>query len=332
MARTSALGWRWSGFLDGLSPARRGAAIYIISGLVFIASDSLTKTLVADLPVVHVVFGRNLGYVLAVALIGGGRHPGQLIPRRRLGLQLARGIAMFGATATFFLSLSLLPIAEVSTLSSTTPLIVVCLAGPLLGERVTRSAAIGAVIGFAGVAGLIGLDPSHLGPAIIFPLACSLSFALFSMLTRALSTEPATATVFTSGLVALVAGILAEIVVQTPTSPTSLEWGAIGIVGLASLTGHRLLVAAFRYGRASDLAPLGYLSVVWAFVVGALLFGEGVHLQAVLGAIAIAIGGVLALRGASRAEGGRTPRKALVTAATTSGPAGAADPADGRSD
>ena len=296
-----------AGFLDGLSPARRGALIYVISGLVFIASDSLTKSLVADLPVVHVVFGRNLGYVVLVALISGGRRPGRLLPSRRIGLQLARGLAMFGATATFFLSLSLLPMAEVSTLGSTTPLIVVCLAGPLLGERVTGSAAAGAVIGFAGVVALIGLDPSNLNPAMIFPLASSLSFALFSMLTRALSTESPTATVFVSGLVALVASLATEVVVHTPTSPTPLEWAAIALVGLGSLAGHRLLVAAFRYGRASDLAPLGYLSVVWSFLVGAIVFGEAVQLQAVLGALAIAMGGVLALRGATRTEVARTP-------------------------
>ena len=127
------------------------------------------------------------------------------------------------------------------------------------------------------------------------------------MLTRALSTESPTATVFVSGLVALVASLATEVVVHTPTSPTPLEWAAIALVGLGSLVGHRLLVAAFRYGRASDLAPLGYLSVVWSFLVGAIVFGEAVQLQAVLGALAIAMGGVLALRGATRTEVARTP-------------------------
>ena len=299
MARPGAAARPWAGLLDGLPPARRGALIYVISGLVFIASDSLTKALVADLPVIHVVFGRNLGYVLAIALIAGGRRPDRLVPRRRLWLQLARGLAMFGETATFFLSLSLLPMAEVSTLGSTTPLIVVCLAGPLLAERVTRSAAAGAVIGFAGVLALVGLDPSNLNPAMLFPLASALSFALFSMLTRALSTESPTATVFVSGLVALLASLALEVVVRTPGSPTPLEWAATGVVGLGSLAGHRLLVAAFRHGRASDLAPLGYLSVVWSFLAGAVVFGEAVQLRAALGAIAIALGGVLALRGVS---------------------------------
>ena len=272
--------------------------IYIASGLVFVASDSLTKTLVADLPVVHVVFGRNLAYVLAIGLVAGGTRPRRLLATRRPMAQLARGLAMFAATASFFVALSLLPFAEVQTLGSTTPLIVVGLAGALLGERVTRSAVLGAVVGFAGVVVLVGLDPSQLDPAMLVPLGTAFAFALFSMLTRALRTEPANVTVFWSGAVGLIAASILEIVVPTATAPTLPEWGAIGIVGLASLTGHRLLVAAYRYGRASDLAPLGYLSLLWSFAVGALLFGEALQPRAVLGAIAIAAGGVVALRSA----------------------------------
>jgi len=113
--------------------------------------------------------------------------------------------------------------------------------------------------------------------------------------------------VFMAGLVALVASLAMELVVQAPTSPTPLEWAATGVVGLGSLAGHRLLVAAFRHGRASDLAPLGYLSVVWSFLVGALVFGEAVQVRAVIGALAIAMGGVLALRGASRDAMPRRP-------------------------
>lgn len=292
----------WEAFLERFSPARHGAIIYVVAGLVFVATDSLTKSIVANLPVVHVVFGRHLAYLVAMIVIAGGRHPRRLLATRRPWTQIARGLASFGATATFFFALSLLPIAEVSTLSSTTPLIVIGLAGPLLGERISRFAIVGAVVGFAGVVILIGLDPSQLNAAMLVPLGTALSFALFSMLTRALHTEPADVTVFCSGLVGLAASLVLEIVVPTPTSPTPWEWGAIGIVGLSALTGHRLLVAAYRWGRASDMAPLGYLSLVWSFAVGAFVFGEAIQPRALMGALAIATGGVITLRSAPPGE------------------------------
>ncbi len=143
---------------------------------------------------------------------------------------------------------------------------------------------------------LTGLDPSHVNPAMLLPIATAGSFAIFSMLTRALYTEPADVTLFYSGLVGMVAATLLLVIVRPAATPEPWQWAAIGLVGLSSLTGHRLLVAAYRWGRASDLAPLGYLSLIWAFLNGALIFHEGVEGRSLVGAVAIAVGGVIALR------------------------------------
>lgn len=293
---------RIGSFLDGLSPARHGAIVFISAGLVFVATDSLTKTLVAHVPVVHVVFGRHVAYLVAVLLLAGGRHPARLLATRRPWTQLARGLVMFGATATYFYSLSLLPMAEVSALGSTTPLMVLLLAGPTLGERVRRTAVIGGLVGFAGVVVLVGVNPSTLDPAILVPLLSALLLAVFGLLTRELHTDPTDVTVFCSGLVGMVAAAVLEVALPTISTPTPIEWAGIALVGLMALTGHRLLVVAYRWGRASDLAPLSYLSVLWSFVVGTLVFGEPLQLRAVVGAASIAAGGVMTLRGTPEDE------------------------------
>jgi drug/metabolite transporter (DMT)-like permease len=289
-------------WLGGLTPARRGAIIFIAAGLVFTATDSLTKTLVSNVPVADVIFGRHISYLVAVILIAGRGHPRKLLVSSRRGTQVVRGVAMFGATATFFLALSLLPLAEVSTLASTTPLIIIALAGPFLGERVARSVIAGAVIGFAGVVILVGIDPSNLNLATLVPLATATSYAMFSLLTRALHAEPPNVTLFYSGLVSMIAATILFAVAPKDPMPEPLQWAGIGVVGLAALAGHSLLVAAYRWGRASDLAPLGYLSLVWSFISGAVVFGEPVQPRAILGAIAISIGGFIALRSGSAAE------------------------------
>jgi drug/metabolite transporter (DMT)-like permease len=283
-------------WMADLSPARRGAVIFIVSGLVFTATDSLTKTLVSNVPVADVIWGRHIAYLVAVVLIAGRGRPRRLLVTSRKWTQVARGLAMFGATATFFLSLSLLPLAEVSTLASTTPLIIIGLAGPLLGERVARSALVGSIIGFAGVAVLVGVDPSKFEPAALVPLATATSYALFSLLTRALHDESPDVTLFYSGLVSMGAATVLFAIAPRDPMPQPLQWAGIAVVGLAALTGHRLLVGAYRWGRASDLAPLGYLSLVWSFAIGAIVFGEPAQPQAIVGAIAISIGGLIALR------------------------------------
>jgi drug/metabolite transporter (DMT)-like permease len=284
------------GLLGGLPPARRGAAIYLVASLVFIVTDSLAKVIVADVPIVFVVFGRNLAYLATVLLLLSGREPGRLLRTSRPWTQVARGLLLFGSTATWFWALSLLPLAEASTLASTAPLITVAIAGPLLGERVTRTAIVGSCVGFVGVLLIVGLDPTQLQLAVVVPLANAGILALFYVLTRDLRHEPPAVTMFWSGAVPLAASAILLMVVPTTRAPTPTEWAGIGVVGVLAWIAHRLLVAAYRWSRASDLAPLGYLGVLWAFVLGAVVFSEPASVQSIVGAVAIAMGGIIVLR------------------------------------
>ncbi len=285
-----------AGALHRMSPDRRGAAIYLMASLVFVCTDSLAKVLLVDVPLVPLLLGRNLAYLVAVVALMGGRSPRRLLRTSRPWTQATRGLLMFASMATWFWGLSLLPLAEMSTLSATAPLITVALAGPFLGERVTRTAVLGAAIGFAGVVLMVGLDPAHLEVAILLPLANAAILAVFYLLTRDLRDEPPAVTMLFSGLFPLAASAVLFVAVPFERSPTPPEWLGIAIVGLLALLAHRLIVAAYRWGRASVLAPMGYLSVLWAFLVGALVFAEPATPQGIAGAMAIAAGGILALR------------------------------------
>jgi S-adenosylmethionine uptake transporter len=189
-----------------------------------------------------------------------------------------------------------------STLSSTAPLMTIALAGPLLGERVSRTAVFGAVIGFGGVVVMVGIDPANVQLAMLLPLANAAILALFYLLTRDLRAEPASVTMFWSGIIPLAASTLLLVTVTGDRAPTPTEWLGIATVGVLALGAHRLLVGAYRWGRASDLAPMGYLGVLWAFIVGALVFSEPLSAQGVLGALAIATGGIIALRATSATD------------------------------
>ena len=285
-----------------LSPIRRGILIYIGAGLVFIVADTLTKFLLTDAPVVDVVFGRHLSAFVAVLILAGRRNPRRLLRPRRPGLQVVRGILMFGTTVVFFLSLSLLPIGTVSALSNSNPLFVLLLAGPLLSEKVARLALGGALIGFAGVLAITGLDVTSLDLRLLAPIAFALVYALFSILSRKLHGEDSDVTVFWSAVVCVVAGTAGVILVPSATTPDLTQWIGIGLLGLLALGGHWLLVAAFRLAPASDLAPLGYLGVLWSFLVGATIFGDPIEPRAVLGAATIVAGGILALRSSTRED------------------------------
>jgi S-adenosylmethionine uptake transporter len=282
-----------------LTPTRRGVLIYIAAGLVFIAADTLTKFLVRDAPIVDVVFGRHLTAFVVVLLVAGRRHPQRLLRPWRPGLQLIRGIAMFTTTVIFFLSLSWLPIGTVSALSNSNPLFVLLLAGPLLRERVPWLALVGALIGFAGVLAITGLDVATLDVRLLAPLVFALVYALFSILSRSLRGEDSDVTVSWSALVCVTAGTAGVLLLPAASAPSLGQWIGIGLLGLLALTGHWMLVAAFRLAPASDLAPLGYLGVLWSFLVGAFIFGDRIAPAALVGAATIVAGGLLALRSAT---------------------------------
>ena len=279
-----------------LTPVRRGLLIFLAAGLVFITADTLTKFLVTDAPVVDVVFGRHLSAFLAVLFIASRRGSVRRLRTHHLPLQLTRGAFMFATTAIFFLSLALLPIGTVSALSNANPLFVLLLAGPLLRERVPRLAIVGSVIGFAGVLAITGLDLATLDLRLLAPLLFAVVYALFSILSRRLKGEDTDVTVFWSAVVCVVAGTAGVLLFPSTTPVTLAQWLGIGLLGILALAGHWLLVVAYRLAPASDLAPLGYLGVLWSFVVGALIFGDPLQLPAVLGAVTIVAGGVIALR------------------------------------
>jgi drug/metabolite transporter (DMT)-like permease len=108
--------------------------------------------------------------------------------------------------------------------------------------------------------------------------------------------------VFWSAVVCVAAGTAGVILVPSATSPDLGQWIGIGLLGLLALGGHWLLVAAFRLAPASDLAPLGYLGVLWSFLVGAAIFGDPIEPRAILGAATIVAGGILALRSSTRED------------------------------
>jgi S-adenosylmethionine uptake transporter len=287
---------------------RQAVLLYVGSGLVFSVLDAYTKAVVATMPVVGALWARGIVFFVLFLLVANRREPRRLLDTRSPRLQVARGVALFAATFTFFFSLSLVPLGEAVALASASPLIVIALAGPLLNERVTKTAAVGTIVGFCGVVLLVELDPAGLDPRSLLPLATAAFFAAFALLSRAVGHESEGVTLFYTGAVGLVLATLTFLLLWPGGQVGPSEWVAAGFVGVLSLVGHALLTMAYRRGQASDLAPFGYLAIVWGFLIGAVVFGEAIDPGSVVGATAIALGGLMALRGVV----GETPEAAVA--------------------
>ncbi|GGF89812.1 membrane protein [Azorhizobium oxalatiphilum] len=254
--------------------------------------DTLLKMLAVHYPIGPLVFFRNVVQVVVLASIARAFVPTALRTRQP-GVHLARGACLMTMTVLITLSLSHLPMAQTYALTFSAPLMATVLALLFLGERPLPAQWLCIAAGFAGV--LIALDPGGvLSLALLFPLAQAAANAVFYVLTRyAGRTESAMTLVLWAGIGAVVFGVFALVAYV----PMPLEaWAMICAGGLLGTSGQLMMAAAFRRAPTAVAAPLVYAQMVWAMLIGWLMFDEVPGWSAILGAAIVAASGIGVVR------------------------------------
>jgi drug/metabolite transporter (DMT)-like permease len=186
------------------------------------------------------------------------------------------------------------------------------LAVPLLKERVTPAGWALALLGFSGVLLILrpggGLDPW----GVVFALINAAGATAFHLLTRSLTrTETTIAMLFHVTLVGTLAFGFAALPQLAGPMPAPLDLAAMALLGVLATSGHFLFALAYREAPASLVAPVNYLHVVWAALLGWLFYGHLPDVPALAGmAMIVAAGVLLALRAhlAGQAEKRRLAR------------------------
>jgi drug/metabolite transporter (DMT)-like permease len=242
--------------------------------LCFILLDAIMKYLLADISLVQVVWARFFFATLVAAAICGRQLP-QRIRSKAYGGQVIRSILLMATTAAFSAGIRTTPLATGTTIMFMSPIIVTLLAIPLLGEHVGLRRWLGIVTGMAGAlfvvrpweSGIGGLDVGAL-----FLLLAATFNALYQIMTRILRGEDSLTTLlFTASAGAVVTSL---IVSWHWTAPTLLQWLLMIGSGVMGALGHLCLIRAFRLAPASVLAPFSYSSMVWATLLGLLIWHD----------------------------------------------------------
>jgi drug/metabolite transporter (DMT)-like permease len=281
-----------------------GATLMCVAMFMAACVDVAVKALAGSYGTAQIVFLRivlSLPLVLAFCHLQGGLRS-LLTPR--WGWQCYRGLLAAGANFGFFYSLSQLPLITAVLLAYVSPVMIVLLARPLLGEQIGLNRWIGVAVAVSGVLLMLGpgapridFDEPLSGPVLgaLAVLASALCWALLSLSNRQLATRETPAvmlfyTVPISGLLAA-AGTAGEWV-----TPTAGDWLWFLLAGCCGGAIHFGIVLAYRYAPAGAIAPLEYTNLIWAALGAYLLFGEVPNAAAAAGGGAIIIGGYLALR------------------------------------
>jgi drug/metabolite transporter (DMT)-like permease len=260
--------------------------VLVITATVFLASgDIAAKYLSSSLPAVEIAWLRYLGFVSIVLLVickGGATALRSLRP----GLQVLRGLGLLGSAVLFLLALRYLPVADVTAIFFVSPVFVTALSIPFLGESVERHRWAAALIGLVGVLIIIRPGSEAFHPAALLPILGALSWAGALIATRKMSGVDAPITTLAySALVGCIA--LSAAVPFVWVTPTWRELLLGALVGIASTTGHWIVVLAYRYAEASALVPYSYVQLIWASVLGWFAFGTSPDLWTYAGAAVI---------------------------------------------
>jgi drug/metabolite transporter (DMT)-like permease len=276
------------------NPIARGAALMLVSGLLFAAMGALIKSVATQLPNEMVVFFRSFIGLVALTpwlVQRGPRH----FATRRLGAHLVRALTGLAAMYCFFYAIGRLPLAEAVLLNYSAPLFIPFAALLWVGEGFERRLWWPIAIGFAGIALILKPGLALFTPAALIGLVSGILSALAMAGIRKLTaTEPATRIVFYFSLTAaLVSALPLAWAWQTPAPGLWLQLVAIGVLATSA---QLFMTRAYAHAPAAQVGPFMYATVVFAGLLGWLVWGELPDLLSLAGALLVAAAGILAIR------------------------------------
>jgi len=283
-----------------VNPARHPAsvplsAILSIVGAVgcFAVLDSIVKFLAVRYSVPLLVWARYALQAVAILLWLGPTMKTTLVRTSQPWLQVARGTILLCSSLLFFNALKYLPLAEATAINYTTPTLVILLSVVVLKERMTLPRWAFVVAGMAGMLLVVRPGAEILHGGALLALGAAGFYATFQIMTRKLSAEDPRVTLFYS---ALCGTALLTLLLPFVDLPTNMPWGhvaLVGIMGMLGTAGHFLFILAFQHAPASGLTPFTYVQIVWATLLGWMLFGHFPDAPALAGMAIIAGSGLL---------------------------------------
>lgn len=289
-----------------MSPNTIGALLMMASMAAFTLNDTAIKATGGEVPLFQLltirgVLTTTLLFGLTLAL-GGLRLR---IPRRDWAMVILRTLAEIGAAFFFLSALLNMPIANVTSILQVLPLTVTLGGAIFFGEKVGWRRWTAIAIGFFGVLLIVRPGPEGFNTYAIYALIAVAFVTVRDLSTRRLSgAVPSMMVTFVSSLgVTLFFGLGSLGSDWVPVS-SSNAW----LIGLASglvLFAYLFSVAVMRVGDVSVVAPFRYTGLIWALVLGWLVFGEWPDTLTLIGAAIVVATGVFTLIRERHVAGGR---------------------------
>ncbi len=282
-----------------LLPGNVRGGIYIMTaGIIFTSSAGFVKELGGEITVFQILLIRQATMTITVMPVIARNFPDAL-RTKSLPLQLVRVVFAIIAMVGSFLAIQHMPLADATALSFAKSLFVTIFAILFLKEVAGFNRWFATLIGFAGVLVIVQPEPSGIDLYALYAIAGAAGAAMVSTIIRHLSQFDRSITIL-SYQALLVGAVMLPFGIYFWVWPTAIQWGMMLGIGLLSVAGQFCNIAGYRAGEASAVAPLDYARLVFAALIGFLVFLEVPSWSTIVGSGIIIATSIYSLRSEQR--------------------------------
>ena len=254
--------------------------------MAFTFHDAIVKVLTSAIPVWQILFFRSLTILVGCLAYGRGKLVHQAVTSPIIKPMIARSILLLCAWLSYYTAARHLQLAEVTTLYYAAPVVGTVLAWFILREEVTPARWLAVGVGFVGV--LIACNPVGLtiSWSVYLALQAAVLWASAMVLLRKTSLHEKTIIqLAVSNVFFLIMTGIA--VIYTWQTPTLTQLGLLIGTGVVAGCAQFALFEGMRQAPVSVLAPFEYTSLVWAFILGYLIWADIPTHNVIVGAVMI---------------------------------------------
>ncbi len=248
--------------------------LWLIAALLFVSQSAILKWLADDYHFSEILFARSAVVVVGTMILLK-RGDGLAAPFRtaKFRLHLIRFACFTVALASFIQAVRAIPLADATAVSFAAPLFMTALSVPLLGEKVGVRRWSAILIGFVGVLVIANPSTGIFEMAALWALLSALGYALAIIVTRMVTK--------TDNTVVIVFWLNALYVITMPAfapfywvMPTWTDIGLMFGCGLIVLVAQLIAVTACTLAPPQVLAPFDYTAMIWATLLGFIVWGD----------------------------------------------------------
>ena len=284
-----------------MSDNTRGALLMMAAMAAFTINDTFMKLLAGQMPLFQAIFLRGIAttavFLLLAWRMGALRLPPTWRDRRLLAL---RTLAEIGAAGCFLTALFNMPLANATAILQSLPLAVTLAGALFLREPVGPRRWSAIAIGFVGVMLIVRPGAEGFTGYSLLALAAVGFVTLRDIVTRQMSTALPSVTVALAASVGVMAAFGLAALPGPWVTPTPAMLGALCGAAVFVIAGYLLGVLVMRRGEIGFISPFRYTSLVWALVLGWLVFGDWPEPLTLMGAAIVVATGSFTLWRAAR--------------------------------